>query len=119
MKAPEQTAAFQALTARNVPPDKALVKIRGTRKGWLFVGSGMVLIAAAFAFVIWTMIATKAAPPVALLVFAALPGLPGAYFILAGGHLISADAMQAAEKSGGLIARTAAKALDLARPKVP
>jgi len=115
MKPVEQTAAFAALTEQNVPPAKAVVKIVSTRRGWFFVVAGAVLIAASFAFVIWTMIATKAAPPVALLVFAALPGLPGFYFVLAGGHIISAEAMNAAEASGGIIAKTAARVLNAAR----
>jgi len=115
MKPPEQTGAFRALTAQDVPPDRAIAKIRSTRRGWMFLIAGAFCIAGAFGFVIWTMTVMKGAPSVALLVFAALPGLPGSYFLLAGGHLISGDAMRAAEESGGVLARTAAKALKIAR----
>lgn len=117
LKPAAQTGAFVGMTERGVPPKKAVVKVYSTRKGWLFVVVGAAMIAGAFAFVIYTMHETKGAPSVSLLVFAALLALPGAYFILAGGHLISGDAMEAAEKSGGVITRTAAAALRIARVK--
>ena len=117
MKPIEQTAAFRGMTAANIPPARAEQKLHSTRRGWLFVIAGALCILGAFAFVIWTMIVTKGAPSAGLLIFAALLGLPGAYFLLAGGHLISGDAMLAAEQSGGVIARTAARALRLAQPK--
>ena len=119
MKRPEDTDAYPALVARDVPPAKAIAKIRSSRRGWLFFALGAVCIAAAFAFIIWTMKETKGTPSIPLLIFAALPGLPGAYFLLAGGHLISGDAMRAAEDSGGVVARTAAKALRIARGREP
>lgn len=117
MKPPERTGEFLGMTASGVPPDRAKAKIQSTRRGWAFLIAGALCIGAAFAFIIWTMKETKGAPSVALLIFAALPGLPGAYFLLAGGHLISGDAMRAAEGSGGVLARTAAKALRIARGK--
>lgn len=117
MKPVEQTGTFRGLRDLGVPEETAIVKTQSTRRGWLFVVLGAVFIALAFAFIIWAMRETKAAPSVPLLVFAALPALPGAYFLLAGGHLIAGDAMKAAEQSGGVIARTAAKALRFARPK--
>jgi len=117
MKPPEETGAFQALTAQGVPPERAVVKIQSTRRGWLFLVVGAICIAAAFAFIIRTMAMTKGAPSLGLLIFAAFPGLPGAYFLLAAGHLISGDAMRAAEESGGVLARTAAKVLRVARGK--
>lgn len=117
MKPPEQTGAFTAMTDQGVPHDRARAKVQSTRRGWMFLAAGALCIAGAFAFVIYTMSVTKGAPGISLLVFAALPGLPGAYFLLAGGHLISGDAMRAAEDSGGIITRTAAKALKMARGK--
>ena len=117
MKPAEQTGAFQALTDRGVPADRAVAKVQSTRRGVVFLVIGAICVAAGFAFVIYTMTITKGAPSIGLLVFAALPGLPGAYFLLAGGHLISGDAMRAAEESGGVLARTAAKALRAARGK--
>jgi nitrate reductase NapE component len=117
MKPPEESGLFPALTDKGVPPERAAEKIQSTRKGWLFVILGAVCIAGGFAFIVWTMIVTKGAPTVALLIFAALPALPGAYFLLAGGHMISGDAMRAAEESGGVLAKTAARALRLARGK--
>jgi len=119
MKPPEETGAFVALTERGVPPEKAVAKIQSTRRGVLFLLAGGLFIAMAFGFVIYTMIITKGAPSVASMVFALLPGLPGAYFLLAGGHLLSGDAMEAAEESGNVLARTAAKALNLARGNAP
>ena len=119
MKPPEETDSFAQLRDMGVPRERARVKVHSTRRGWLFLFAGSICIAAAFAFIIWTMHVTKGAPSVALLIFAALPGLPGAYFLLAGGHLISGDAMRAAEASGGIVARTAARALKIARVKDP
>jgi len=115
MKPPEQTGSYRVLTSRGVPPERARVKIQSTRRGWLFLFAGALCIGVAFAFIIWAMKETKAAPSIPLLIFAALPALPGAYFLLAGGHLISGDAMRAAEGSGNVVARTAAKALRIAR----
>jgi len=117
MKPAEQTGAFQALTDRGVPPGRAVEKVQSTRRGVVFLIVGAICVAAAFALVIYTMTITKGAPSIGVLVFAALPGLPGAYFLLAGGHLISGDAMRAAEESGGILAKTAAKALRVARGK--
>lgn len=119
MKPPEETGAFIALTAQGVPPEKAAAKIQSTRRGVLFLVAGALCIAGAFAFVIYAMTLTKGAPSISTMVFALLPGLPGAYFLLAGGHLISGEAMHAAEESGGIITRTAAKALKIARGKEP
>ncbi len=117
MKPPEQTGTFTGLTSMGIPPGRAVVKVRQSRKGWVFVILGAFCIAGGFAFIVWTMVVTKGAPSLPLLVFAALPALPGAYFLLAGGHMISGDAMRAAEVSGGVLAKTAARALRLARGK--
>lgn len=117
MKRPEESGVFVALTSQHIPPKKAVAKIQSTRRGWVFFVVGAVCIAAAFGFVIYVMHETHGAPSIQSMIFALLPGLPGAYFLLAGGHLISADAMHAAEESGGIITRTAAKALRIVRPK--
>ena len=117
MKPPEQTGTFLALTDQGVPPERAKAKIQSTRRGVLFLLAGGLFIAMAFGFVIYTMIITKGAPSIASMIFALLPGLPGAYFLLAGGHLLSGDAMRAAEESGGIITRTAARVLKVARVK--
>jgi len=117
MKRPEDTGAFHGLTQRGVPPERAVEKIQNTRRGVLFLLAGGLFIAMAFGFVIYTMAITKGAPSIGSMVFALLPGLPGAYFLLAGGHLLSGDAMRAAEESGGIITRTAAKVLTVARIK--
>lgn len=109
----------QRMTDAGVPEQTADVKLRSTRRGWAMAVAGGLCIVVGFAFVIWVMRETKGLPSVAVLVFAALLALPGAYFLLAGGHLIAGDAMRAAENSGGVIARTAARALRLARPKDP
>lgn len=119
MKPPEQTDAYPALIDRGVPPAAAAAKIQSTRRGILFLVAGGIAIAGAFAFVIYTMKTTQGTPGTSMLIFAALLGLPGAYFLLAGGFLISGDAMHAAEQSGGIITRTAARALRIARPKDP
>jgi len=119
MRPPEETGAFVGLTARGVPPERARTKIQNTRRGVLFLLAGGLFIAMSFGFVIYTMIITKGAPSIASMIFALLPGLPGAYFLLAGGHLLSGDAMLAAEETGGIITRTAAKALKVARVKGP
>ncbi len=119
MTRPEDTGAFAALTERGVPPEKAVAKIQSTRRGILFLVAGAVFMVGAFAFVIYTMTVTEGAANVSTLIFALLPGLLGFYLGLAGGHLISADAMQAAEASGSIITRTAAKALTIARGKEP
>ncbi len=119
MKPPEETRSFARLRAMDVPADRARLKVQSTRRGGVFLVAGGLCIGAALAFVIWTMHVTQGAPSVALLIFAALPGLPGAYFLLAGGHLISGDAMRAAAESGGILTRTAAKALKIARGTEP
>jgi len=119
MKPPQETELAARLTGQGIPLERAIVKIQSTRRGVLFFVVGALCVAAAFAFVIYVMRETKGAPSIPLMIFALLPGLPGAYFLLAGGHLISGDAMQAAEASGGLLTRTAAKALKIARLKDP
>lgn len=117
MKPPEETGAFPVLTAQGIPPERARKKIQDTRRGVLFIVAGLLFLAGAFGFVVYTMTVTKGAPEIKTMIFALLLGLPGAYFLLAGGHLISGDAMQAAETAGGIITRTAAKALMIARGK--
>lgn len=107
------------LTRQGVPLPRAIVKVQSTRRGILFVVAGLVCIAGAFGFVIYTMTVTKGAPGFGAMIFALIVGAPGTYFLLAGGHLISGDAMHAAEESGGIITRTAAKALKIARVKDP
>jgi len=119
MKPAEQTEIAARLTAQNVPLKRVVSKIQNTRRGVLFLFAGGLFIAMSFGFVIYTMVITKGAPSIASMIFALLPGLPGAYFLLAGGHLLSGDAMLAAEESGGIITRTAAKALRVARVKEP
>jgi len=115
MRPPEESGIFPVLTEQGVPPERAKEKIQSTRRGWMFFAVGVFCLAGAFAFVIYTMTVTKGAPNLSTMIFALLPGLPGAYFLLAGGHLISGDAMQAAETAGGIITRTAARALLIAR----
>ena len=115
----QETGAFKGMVELGVPPGTAAVKVQSTRRGALFVALGALLVVGAFAFVIYTMKITQGAPGLSMLIFAALLGLPGAYFLLAGGHLIAGDAMRAAEGSGSVIARTAARALRLTRPKDP
>jgi succinate-acetate transporter protein len=119
VKDPKETGGFAAMTEQGVPPEKAVAKIQSTRRGWMFFAVGVLCIGMAFGFVIYTMIITKGAPSIPSMIFALLPGLPGAYFLLAGGHLISGDAMLAAEESGGIITRTAALVLKVARVKEP
>jgi len=105
-----QLAAF-------MPPEKARYKAKSLGRGILYFVIGGLCIAAAFAFVIWAMRETKGAPSIAILLFACLPGLPGTYFLFAGGHIVSGEAMEAAGETGNIVVRTAAKALRLARPK--
>lgn len=112
-----ERTSLPSMVAMGIPPERAQVKLRHTRRGWLLCLIGALCIGGAFAFVIYTMRVTKGAPSVALLVFAALLALPGFYFLLAGGHLISGDAMRAAEASGNVVARTAARVLRVARGK--
>jgi len=119
MKDPKETGGFVAMTQQGVPPKRAENKIQNTRRGWTFFAVGVLCIGMAFGFVIYTMIVTKGAPSIPSMIFALLPGLPGAYFLLAGGHLLSGDAMRAAEESGGIITRTAARVLKVARVKDP
>lgn len=119
MRPPEQTELAARLTRQGVPMPRAIVKVQSTRRGILFVVAGLVCIAGAFGFVIYTMTVTQGAPGFGAMIFALIVGAPGTYFLLAGGHLISGDAMHAAEESGGIITRTAAKALKIARVKDP
>lgn len=99
----------------DMPPERARQKAAGVARGVAFIALGLLCVAAGFGLVIWILVQTKASPSLGLLIFAALPVLPGVYFLLAGGHIISGDAMHAAEHSGGILARTAAKALKAAR----
>lgn len=100
-----------------MPPEKARYKAKSLGRGAVYFVIGGLCIAAAFAFVVFTMRETKGAPSVAILLFACLPGLPGAYFLFAGGHIVSGEAMEAAGETGNILAKTAARALRLARPK--
>lgn len=101
-----------------MPPAKAHYKVRTLGRGILFFVLGGICLFGAFAFIVIVMRETKGAPSVGMLVFASLLALPGAYFLFAGGHVVSGEAMEAAGETGSIIARTAAKALRLARPKV-
>lgn len=118
MKEIEQTGAFLGMTqGMGIPAETAADKIRATRRGWLLAAVGALMFLGAFGSVIGLTVFTKAAPSTSLLIFAGLLAVPGMLFVLMGGHLIAGDAMRAAEQSGGFMAKTAAKALNLARPK--
>lgn len=117
MKPIEQTKSFARMQAMGVPPRTAKLKAADTRRGWWFVGIGAACAVIAFTLIIVMTLVTKAVPSVSLLVFAGLLAAPGGIMIFAGGHLVAGDAMRAAEKSGGMLSRAAAKALNLARAK--
>lgn len=101
-----------------MPPEKARYKVKTLGRGILFFVLGGFCLLGAFAFLVWVMRETKGSPSIPLLLFAALLGLPGAYFLFAGGHIVSGEAMEAAGETGSIVARAAARALRLARPKV-
>ena len=101
-----------------MPPEKARYKVKTLGRGLLFFLLGGLFLFGGFAFVVLVMHETKGAPSIPLLIFAAIPALAGAYFLFAGGHIVSGEAMEAAGETGSIVARTAAKALRLARPKV-
>lgn len=101
-----------------MPPATARYKVKTLGRGILFFVLGGGCLFGAFAFVVMVMRETKGAPSLGMLIFASLLALPGAYFLFAGGHIMSGEAMQAAGETGSIVARTAAKALRLARPKV-
>ena len=103
------------MVAFNIPEERARVKAQSVGRGFAFIALGLFCVALGFGLVVWILIQTKASPSVALLIFAALPVGPGVYFLLAGGHIISGDAMTAAEHSGGILTRTVAKGLRMAR----
>lgn len=117
MKPIEQTQSFVGMKALGVPPKTAKRKAADTRRGWWFVGIGATCAIIGFALIIAMTVITKAVPGIPLLVFAGLLAAPGGILIFAGGHLVAGDAMRAAEKSGGLLSRSAARALNLARTK--
>jgi hypothetical protein len=112
------TAAMLAANP-DMPPERAHRKASEMGKGIVFVALGAFLILLGFGLAIAVLLITKASPSIPLIGLAALPALPGAYYLLAGGNLISRDAMQAAEQSGGVITRTAAKVLNRSRKATP
>lgn len=101
-----------------MPPEKARYKVKTLGRGIVFFVLGGICLVGAFAFTILVMRETKGAPSIAVLIFAAIPAVAGAYFLFAGGHIISGEAMEAAGETGSIVARTTARVLRLARPKV-
>lgn len=101
-----------------MPAEKARYKVMTLSRGVVFFVLGGLCLVGAFAFTILVMRETHGSPSVAVLIFAAIPAVAGAYFLFAGGHIISGEAMEAAGETGSIVARTAARALRLARPKV-
>jgi hypothetical protein len=101
----------------NIPAPVAAMKAASIPRAIVFFLLGLLCILAPFALIAWLTITTKAAPPWPLLIFAALPLIAGIYFLFAGGNLLSGEAMDAAERTGGVVARTAARALKVARVK--
>ena len=111
-------SATETRLAAFMPPDKARYKVKSLGRGIVFFVLGACCIGGAFAFVIWVMRETKGAPSIPILLFAAVPLVAGGYFLFAGGHIVSGEAMEAAGETGSIVARTAARALRLARPKL-
>lgn len=115
----------QKITAKMValnpamPPERALRKASETSKGILFVVLGAFFILLGFGLALTALVLTKASPSIPFLLLCGAPALPGAYFLLAGGNLISRDAMDAAEQSGGIITKTVARALKPVRKHTP
>lgn len=112
------TASMQALNP-HMPADRIQRKVSETRKGIVFVALGVFFILLGFGLAITILLITKATVSLPLVGLCALPAIPGAYFLLAGGNLISRDAMRAAEVSGDIITRTAAKVLNRGRKVTP
>lgn len=103
----------------NMPRARARQKAANLPRAIVFIIAGILLTLLGFGLVVFVLLTTKAAPSIPIVVLAAGPVLPGIWFLLAGGNLISGDAMDAAEQSGNAIARTAARALKAARSKDP
>lgn len=100
-----------------MPAAKAHYKARSLGRGIVFFVIGAVCFVGAFGLVGYVAVTTKGSPSIPLLIFGSLLALPGAYFLFAGGHIVSGEAMEAAGETGNIVARTAARALRLARPK--
>ena len=100
-----------------MPPEKARYKARSLGRGVVFFVLGAICFAGAFGLVVYVAVTTKGSPSIPVLIFSSLLALPGAYFLFAGGHIVSGEAMEAAGETGNIVARTAARALRLARPK--
>lgn len=109
----------RSMVAMGMPPERAERKVAETRKGIIYVGLGAFFILLGFGLAIVPYVVTKTNPPALLLALAAVSAVPGAYLLLAGGNLISRDAMRAAEQSGSVITRTAAKVLNRGRKDTP
>lgn len=107
----------EARLAAIMPPEKARYKAKSLGRGIVFFAIGALCLLGAFAFVVLVMRETKGQPSLSVLGFASLLAIPGGYFLFAGGHILSGEAMEAAGETGSIVARTAAKALRLARPK--
>ena len=119
MKADPKITAAMLERFPDMPPERAVRKASEMNKGILFMALGGFFILLGFGLVIAVMVLTKASPSIPIMVLAAFPALPGGYFLLAGGNLISRDAMHAAEQSGGIITRTAARVLNRERKITP
>ena len=119
MKAVEQITATMMALNPDMPQERAERKASEMGRGILFVALGVFLVLLGFGLAIAVLLITKASPSIPLLILAAAPALPGGYFLLAGGNLISRDAMAAAEQSGGIITKTVSRALNLARKPTP
>lgn len=110
------TAQLQALNP-NMPPAKAVQKAASLERGVALLALGAFLMLVAGALVIVPIALLREMPGVAFLIFAGLFGSGGLFLVFAGGHIMSGEAMDAAGKSGSLLAKIVAGAVAKIRAK--
>ncbi len=113
----DRTATALRAQNPNLPEHKAREKAASLWRGVLFLIIGLASLAFGGALMLKVVSTTNAAPTIGLLIFAGVPMIVGLYCVFAGGHIMSGEAMAAAEKSGGALAKLAARLVNAARGK--
>lgn len=120
MKAFDPGATAQFLKEqRGTPPEKAAAKVASLARGVVLLVLGVFLMLVAAALVGVPMFLLREIPGVAFLVFSGVFGGIGAFLLFVGGHIMSGEAMHAAAETGGIVAKTVAKTVQLVRGKTP
>ena len=112
-----QDQVTQTLVAQQIPEAKARSMTKSIGRGIALILLGLVLLVAGVGLVIYIIVKLAKEPALSVMLLSGFLGLAGVYFLVAGGNVISGQALDAAGESP--LFGLAAKAIRLWKPKVP